>query len=209
VHLFRSLGHIIIKRCRSIAFTAALTFSLSVTGAVAQAGVKDGTTALWAHDNLVAWCVSPWDAKKRGPEELAQMLEKLGFKHFSFISLSDDSTAELDAQIEALQRHGIELTAAYLMSDPDAPVTKRILEVLKRRGIHPQLWVSLSPKNLAWPKTQAEWRQLVPDAPLMPTDLASATLSEAQHSAISHRRPVACNSRRSTNSLGDSSWRAS
>ena len=31
-------------------------------------------------DNLVAWCIVPFDAKKRGPDERAQMLERLGFK---------------------------------------------------------------------------------------------------------------------------------
>ncbi len=31
-------------------------------------------------DNLVAWCVVPFDSKKRGPEERVAMLRRLGFK---------------------------------------------------------------------------------------------------------------------------------
>ena len=27
---------------------------------------------LWARDNLVAWCIVPFDAKKRGPAERAE-----------------------------------------------------------------------------------------------------------------------------------------
>jgi hypothetical protein len=30
--------------------------------------------ALFAKSNLVAWCIVPFDAKKRGPEERAHML---------------------------------------------------------------------------------------------------------------------------------------
>ena len=33
---------------------------------------------LFRRDNLVAWCIVPFDAKKRGPEERAAMMEKLG-----------------------------------------------------------------------------------------------------------------------------------
>ena len=35
---------------------------------------------LFRRDNLVAWCIVPFDAKKRGPEERAAMLEKLGLQ---------------------------------------------------------------------------------------------------------------------------------
>src|SRR5262245_59245051 len=34
---------------------------------------------LFARENLVAWCIVPFDSKKRGPEERAAMLKKLGF----------------------------------------------------------------------------------------------------------------------------------
>ena len=39
---------------------------------------------LFARTNLMAWCIVPFDAKKRGPEERAAMMERLGFKHFAY-----------------------------------------------------------------------------------------------------------------------------
>jgi hypothetical protein len=33
--------------------------------------------------NLTAWCIVPLDAKKRGPEEHAAMLEKMGVKQIA------------------------------------------------------------------------------------------------------------------------------
>jgi hypothetical protein len=65
---------------------------------------------LWAHHNLVAWCIVPFDTEKRGPEQRAQMLEKLGFKNFAYDWQRTD-VPTLDAEIEALRRHGINLLA--------------------------------------------------------------------------------------------------
>src|SRR4051794_31924402 len=41
-------------------------------------------TSIFRRDNLIAWCIVPFDAKKRGPEERAEMLARLGFKHFAY-----------------------------------------------------------------------------------------------------------------------------
>ena len=53
-------------------------------------------------DNLVAWCIVPFDAKKRGPEERAAMLERLGFKHFAY-DWRAEHIPTFDAEIEALE----------------------------------------------------------------------------------------------------------
>jgi hypothetical protein len=39
---------------------------------------------LFAKRNLVAWCIVPFDAKKRGPEERAQMLKNLGIRRLAY-----------------------------------------------------------------------------------------------------------------------------
>ena len=39
--------------------------------------------ALFARSNLVAWCNEPFDAKKRGPEERAAMLQQLGLRRLA------------------------------------------------------------------------------------------------------------------------------
>ena len=43
-----------------------------------------GSGGLFERDNLVAWCIVPFDAKKRGPEERAEMLHRLGFLRFAY-----------------------------------------------------------------------------------------------------------------------------
>src|SRR5438132_3325876 len=94
---------------------------------------------LFRRENLVAWCIVPFDAKKRGPEERAAMLEKLGFKHFAY-DYRAEHVPTFDAEVEALQRHGIELTAWWFPTSLNGEA-RLILDVLKRHGAKPQLWV--------------------------------------------------------------------
>jgi quinoprotein glucose dehydrogenase len=97
-------------------------------------------TGLFAPTNLVAWCIVPFDAKKRGPEERASMLERLGFKLLAY-DYRAEHIPTFDAEIEALQRHHIQLLAWWFPTELNAEA-QLILDVLKRhnlRGV--QLWV--------------------------------------------------------------------
>ncbi len=68
---------------------------------------------LFGRKNLVAWCIVPFDSKKRGPEERAAMLEKLGFTHFAY-DYRAEHIPTFDAEIEALKRHHVELSLRRL-----------------------------------------------------------------------------------------------
>ena len=96
-------------------------------------------TGLYARTNLVAWCIVPFDARKRGPEERAAMLAKLGLKRFAY-DYRAEQIPTFDAEIAALKKHGIELTAWWFPTSLNEEATN-ILAVLKRHGEHPQLWV--------------------------------------------------------------------
>jgi len=90
--------------------------------------------------NLVAWCIVPFDAKKRGPEERAAMLEKMGVKRLAY-DYRAEHVPQFDAEMAALKKHGIELTAWWFpgtMNDE----ARLILDVIKRQGVKPQLWVT-------------------------------------------------------------------
>ena len=59
--------------------------------------------------NLAAWCIVPFDAKKRGPEERAAMLKKLGIRQFVY-DYRKEHVPEWPAEMAALKANGIELT---------------------------------------------------------------------------------------------------
>jgi sugar phosphate isomerase/epimerase len=94
---------------------------------------------LFDRDNLVAWCIVPFDAKKRGPEERAAMLERLGFKHFAYDYRAEHIPA-WDAELDALKRHHIELTAWWFPTTLNDEA-RNALALFQRHGVKPQLWV--------------------------------------------------------------------
>jgi len=101
----------------------------------ATAAPKD----LFARSNLVAWCIVPFDAKKRGPEERAQMLERLGIRRLAY-DWRAEHIPTFDAEIEACQKHHIELTAWWFPASLDKDA-KTILAALERHRVKTQLWV--------------------------------------------------------------------
>lgn len=108
---------------------------------------------LLAIGNIHAWCAVPFDAKKRGPEERAQMLEKLGIKRFVYDWRAKDIPTFGD-EIQALKRHGIELTGWWSPTNPKDPEFLPMLEVFKRENVHPQLWVMGSGPATKTPEEQ-------------------------------------------------------
>src|SRR2546430_16503687 len=88
----------------------ALVFNASL-GAPDSSIVSIGTEGgLFAHTNLVAWCIVPFDGKKRGPEERAAMLERLGLRRFAY-DYRAEHIPTFDTEMEALKRHHIKLVA--------------------------------------------------------------------------------------------------
>jgi sugar phosphate isomerase/epimerase len=89
----------------------------------------------FSRDNLVAWCIVPFDAKHRGPKERAEMLVRLGIQRVAY-DWRDNHIPEWDEELEQYKSHGIELVGFWA---PDRH--KQILDLLKRHGIKSQLWV--------------------------------------------------------------------
>jgi sugar phosphate isomerase/epimerase len=112
---------------------AQVTSPASPIDKLAQPGLFD-------RENFTAWCVVPFDDRKRGPEERAEMLQRLGFKNFAYDWRAKD-VPQFDAEVVALNKHGINLVAWWFPTDADDPNARIILEVIKRHKIHPQLWV--------------------------------------------------------------------
>jgi len=118
-------------------------FALAVTSLLMAGSAPAAPTAagLFAHSNLVAWCIVPFDTKKRGPEERAAMLEQLGIKKLAY-DWRAEHIPTFDAEVAAMKRHGVEMTAWWFPGALNADA-RVILDCIKRNGIHPQLWVML------------------------------------------------------------------
>lgn len=106
-------------------------------------GQKKSSGSVFAKDNLVAWCIVPYDSKERNSVERAEMLNHMGITKLAY-DWREKHVATFDAEIEALKKHGIALQAFWYMSGPNPEQDKNlaiILNVLRRHGVKTQLWL--------------------------------------------------------------------
>jgi sugar phosphate isomerase/epimerase len=98
-------------------------------------------------ENLVAWCIVPFDSRKRGPEERASMLEQLGIRRVAY-DWRAEHVATFDEELEAYERHGVVLHAFWMPVDTDTPLKEQhwpiVLDLVRRHRVAPELWVMLN-----------------------------------------------------------------
>jgi len=107
---------------------------------------KNTTTEPYRKDNLVAWCIVPFDAADRNPEERATMLNELGISQLAY-DYRDKHIPSFKREIEVLREHQIRLTAVWFWVEPDGDkvlnsTNKTILKILEETGTKTELWVS-------------------------------------------------------------------
>lgn len=117
---------------------------------ISMAGCKNqqskGRPDLFARENLVAWCIVPFDASERSPEERAEMLDELGISHFSY-DYRDKHIPSFKKEIEVLREHNIDLSAVWIWLDPKGDdilgdAGRSIFQILEETGTRTELWVS-------------------------------------------------------------------
>lgn len=117
-----------------------LAFFLLLSTALPLAAAE---RSVFDKSNIHAWCVPPFDARHRTPEERAKMLKQLGIRHFAF-DWREQDVPYWDDEIRSLKNEGIELRAWWLASGLQ-PAQDRwvniVLDYLKRRGIKTQIWL--------------------------------------------------------------------
>ena len=69
-------------------------------------------TDVLRRENLVAWCIVPFDAKKRGPAERATMLKEIGIKRCAY-DWRDEHVPTFEQEILEYQKNGIEYFAFW------------------------------------------------------------------------------------------------
>jgi sugar phosphate isomerase/epimerase len=104
-----------------------------------------------AMDDLVAWCIVPFDSRKRTPEERIAMLERLGFRRYAY----DWRTEHLPDTVRELRlarARGIRVEAVWMWIDAagDRPGklgddNERLLAAVKEAGLSTQIWLGFAP----------------------------------------------------------------
>jgi len=104
---------------------------------------KDGRNVIPENlrlENLVPWCIVPFDASKRNPEERAKMLVQLGLKRSAY-DWRSQHVPEFEEEILQYKKHGIEFFAFWGGHE-------KAFVLFQKHKIHPQIWKTLrSPKS--------------------------------------------------------------
>ena len=91
---------------------------------------------LFARTNLVAWCIVPFDSKKRGPAERAEMVAKLGFTKVAY-DWRAEHVPTFEQEILEYRKHKLEYFAFWSQHD-------EAYRLFAKHGLHPQIWVMMS-----------------------------------------------------------------
>ncbi len=105
---------------------------------------------LFQMDNLVAWCVVPFDSTERTPQERITMLDELGFKHFAY-DWREKHLATMEEEWNLAKQNGITISSIWIWIDDRSnqpgrlsEANERILQTAKKVGLETQLWVGFN-----------------------------------------------------------------
>jgi hypothetical protein len=103
--------------------------------AISASAEDTGVPENFRRENLVAWCIVPFDAKQRTPGERAEMLKDLGLKRVAY-DWREVHIPEFESEIKATNESGIEFFAFWRGHESFYPL-------IARHGIRPQIWHTL------------------------------------------------------------------
>ncbi|MFC2090794.1 sugar phosphate isomerase/epimerase family protein [Bacteroidota bacterium] len=126
---------------RKIAF-----FALSALLIVSCTTQKSWQATMFEKENIIAWCIVPFDAMDRSPEERAEMLKDLGINKLAY-DYRDRHIPEFEHEIKILKENGIELSSVWLwIQDVDDmlldPASEEIVSIVEETNTQTEFWIS-------------------------------------------------------------------
>ena len=91
---------------------------------------------LYGISNLVAWCIVPFDASRRGPAERAEMIKELGIRRVAY-DWRAEHVATFEEEIIQYQKNDIDFFAFWSWHDSLEPL-------IAKYKIKPQIWVTVA-----------------------------------------------------------------
>ena len=119
-----------------------LFFGIITAGSSSFSQMKTSVD-LFKPDNLIAWCIVPFDSKHRSPKERVDMLTQLGFSKYAY-DWRHEHLASLPEEIKIARQSNISITAVWMWIDKqtDGPGklsedNEKLLSILRETGFRP------------------------------------------------------------------------
>jgi len=120
-----------VKKCVvPIGVLLVIVFAAAVQGAKEAPRPK----SIFAKDNLVAWCIVPFDPLQRNPQQRAEMLQRLGLKRVAY-DWRQQHVPTFEEEILAYKDHDLEYFAFWGWHPTMA-------SLIRKHGIKPQIWTT-------------------------------------------------------------------
>ena len=109
---------------------------------------KEKDPPLFARENLVAWCIVPFDKLKRNPQQRAQMLRELGITQLAW-DWRDEHLPFMEEEINTLRKNNIRLKSVWFWINGDSgqildEANRYILGTLRDNRVSTELWLSFN-----------------------------------------------------------------
>jgi len=139
----------LLPRLIIVVLSAALMF-VAFAGTVSAQPPASKGKGLLAQENLVAWCIVPFDSRHRTPEERMEMLKRLKFTQYAY-DWRHEHLASFPEEIALAKKNRIHIAAVWMWIDgkTDRPRklsddNEQLLRIMRDNGLFTQLWVSFS-----------------------------------------------------------------
>jgi sugar phosphate isomerase/epimerase len=132
---------------KKILFCTTLIWLLSCQAKKEQ---NETNNLLFSRNNLVAWCIVPFDSLQRTPEERAEMLTDLGFTQMAY-DWREQHLPDFEEEINALKNHNIKLKSVWMWIDVDSGAildknNEQLLDIIRQNRVHTDIWLGFSNK---------------------------------------------------------------
>jgi len=111
---------------------------------------KTKNEKLFAQENLIAWCIVPFDNQHRSPQQRVDMLKHLGFTQYAYDWRHEHIPSFRD-EIKLAKENGIRIAAVWLWIDNGTDKVgqlsednEQILSIMKESGLKTRLWVGFN-----------------------------------------------------------------
>ena len=106
--------------------------------------------SIYRKDNVVAWCVVPFDSVNRTPAQRIQLLKELGISQYAY-DWRAKHLPTMAAEWQLAEKNGIGVKAVWCWIDKNADQpgklssdNEAVFQALKQTGLKTQLWVGFN-----------------------------------------------------------------
>lgn len=101
-------------------------------------------------DQIFAWCIVPFDAQNRNPEQRITMLQEMGIKKYAY-DWREKHLGEMVSEWLLAKQNNIEVSAVWLWLDARtdslgqlSPSNERLFHNIDSAGLQTQIWLSFN-----------------------------------------------------------------